>query len=168
MDHETIKSTITIIGCIISILSLLGVGTIMTMFWKDKHDKKLKDREEHSDLKEQARRVELSELVSAAINNALDQKLRPLETSIKEIKTDLEKVKKGVQVGNRTDLEQIADKADAQGFCSAYDKQRFEATYQAYHSLGKNGVMDAKRERILAMPETKPVKKTKQRLNENK
>lgn len=32
MDSEAIKNTVTIIGCIISILSLLGVGTIMTMF----------------------------------------------------------------------------------------------------------------------------------------
>lgn len=109
----------------------------------------------------------MAELISASINNSLDQKLKPLEASMKDIKTDiekvkvdLEKVKKGVQVGNRTDLEQIADKAEKQGFCSAYDKQRFEATYQAYHALGKNGVMDAKRDKVLAMPESKPVKKT--------
>ena len=38
---------------------------------------------------------------------------------------------------------------------SAENKQRFENTYNSYHALGKNGVMDAKRDKILAMPEHK-------------
>ena len=54
------------------------------------------------------------------------------------------------------------EKAEKAGYCSSDDKMKFEATYQAYHSLGKNGVMDVKREKLLQMPETKIRKKNSQ------
>lgn len=155
MNSEAIKTVVTIISCIISLLSLFGFGTIMTMFWKDKHDKKKKDMEENSQLKEEHN----AQVLAKIVNDALDLKLSPIISKLDMLEEDMIKVKKGVQVSNRTDLEELSEKADKQGFLSAYDKQRFEATYQAYHNLGRNGIMDATRERILAMSETKQVKK---------
>ena len=159
MDSESIKNTVTIIGCVVSVLSLLGVGTLMSLFWKDKIEKKKQESNENIALREEKRKQQMLEVVTTSLNNALSEQLKPLETAIVDIQNDLAKVKKGVQVSNRNDLEEIADKALDSGYCSLYDKQRFEATYQAYHALGKNGVMDKKRDRLLAMPERKPATK---------
>ena len=159
MDNESIKNTVTIIGCIVSILSLLGLGTLTSMFWKDKIERKKQESAENVALREEKRKQQMMEVVTESINAALSENLKPLETAIRDIQSDLDKVKKGVQVSNRNDLEEIADKAMDNGYCSLYDKQRFEATYQAYHALGKSGIMDTKRDRLLAMPERKPATK---------
>ena len=74
-------------------------------------------------------------------------------SSLKEIKEDVILLKKGIQATCRNDLEEMFEKAEKQGFCSNNDKMKFEASYQVYHALGKNGVMDIKREKILKMPE---------------
>lgn len=159
MDSKTIFS---VISAIVSVLSLLGFGTVMTMFWKDRHDKKQRESEENMELRRQRDEQRLINLVS----EALDAKLKPLEENLESIKADMAKLKKGVQVTCRNDLEELYATADKNKYCSSEDKNRFESAYWAYHDLGKNGVMDAKRDKILAMPETKP--HTKQKLNENK
>lgn len=38
------------------------------------------------------------------------------------------------------------------GGITAEDMELWEAMYQSYHSLGKNGVMDARREQLIALP----------------
>ena len=161
MDFESIKLIITIISAIIALLSLLGFGTVFAMFWKDRHDRKVAERTENSQLRENARNQQLKELISSELNIAFT----PLIDQLTSIGNDLHLVKKGVQATCRNDLEDMYEKAEKDGFCSDADKKRFEATYQAYHSLGKNGVMDAKRERLLKMDETK---KSKKRLVEKK
>ena len=101
------------------------------------------------------------------INDSLVQVITPLATDLTEIKADMHLVKKGVQATCRNDLEEIYAQAEKDGYCSNEDKERFETTYQVYHSLGKNGVMDAKRDRLLALPESKKTK-AKTKLVENK
>ena len=122
MDNESIKNTVTIIGCIISILSLLGLGTLTSMFWKDKIERKKQESAENVALREEKRKQQMMEVVTESINAALSENLKPLETAIRDIQSDLDKVKKGVQVSNRNDLEEIADKAMDNGYCSLYDK----------------------------------------------
>ena len=86
--------------------------------------------------------------------------LAPIVGTLQTITTDLGYLKKGTQATCRNDLEDIFKKAEKDGYCSNEDKQRFEQTYQAYHSLGKNGVMDAKHAKILGLPDKKPVRHT--------
>lgn len=42
-----------------------------------------------------------------------------------------------------------------QGYIDLEDLSIWESNYQAYHSLGKNGVMDSKRDKLMALPNTK-------------
>lgn len=42
--------------------------------------------------------------------------------------------------------------ASKRGSITAADLQDWEEVYQSYHSLGENGVMDAKREEMLKLP----------------
>jgi len=58
----------------------------------------------------------------------------------------------------RRDLMEDYHRYKEQGWISDDDLETFEEGYQAYHSLGKNGVMDAKRDELLALPNTAPVK----------
>lgn len=45
-----------------------------------------------------------------------------------------------------------------QGWVDIDDLEQWESRYQAYHGLGENGVMDAKRDELFALPNSKPKK----------
>lgn len=166
---------VLILGIIGSVFGILGVSAYINERAKHRAQKvnKKEDEEEAKKIEEekkleQMKHEEYKAELKLIINNAIAPMIRDLEA----IKDDIILVKTGVQVNCRSDLEDLADKADKQGFMTAYDKQRFENTYKSYHALGENGVMDAKRDRILAMPEHKaPTKRRsskKQVLLENK
>ena len=151
---------IAIFGLIGTILGIFGISAYISERMKHKATRKNKreDEEEAKRLEEQRKLNEMkhSEYISE-LKTIIGNALEPIAKELTDIKSDLSLVKGGVQVTCRTDLEELADKAEKQGFLSAYDKDRFEITYQKYHALGQNGVMDAKRDRILALPESKQV-----------
>lgn len=59
---------------------------------------------------------------------------------------------KAQQAQMRSALLQLYYKYTSQGWIYQDDLDDFENQYQSYHALGKNGVMDAKREEILKLP----------------
>ena len=134
---------IAIIGLLGTILGILGITTYIS------------ERMKHKALKQNEKEDKIEEL---KYNGYLNELKSIINEAIEPIKEDLTAVKQGTQATCRNDLEEMYAVAEKQGYCSNEDKQKFESTYQAYHLLGKNGVMDSKRAKILAMPETKPVK----------
>jgi hypothetical protein len=118
-----------------------------------KHKAELKNKAEDKAAEEieQLRHDKYLSDLKAIINEAID----PMKNDIAEIKIDLQKVQAGTQATCRNDLEEMYLAAEKKGYCSNEDKEKFEATYQAYHALGKNGVMDVKREKLLKLPEIK-------------
>lgn len=149
---------VMILGIVGSIFGIFGVSAYINERAKHKASKKNKkeDEEEKRKLEEQKRLEQMRhEEYKAELKAIIGEAVAPLVSDLDLIKADLKLVKGGVQVTCRTDLEELADKAEKQGFLSAYDKDRFEITYQKYHALGQNGVMDAKRDRILKLPESK-------------
>ena len=42
-----------------------------------------------------------------------------------------------------------------QGYISEEEMEDWENQYQAYHSLGKNGVLDSRREKLLSLPNSR-------------
>lgn len=147
---------IAILGLIGTILGIFGFSAYINERMKHKAERRnqAEDAEEKeiNDMREQKKLEEIQKV----INNALDIKLTPIISKLEALESDVRLVKTGVQVSNRTDLEEIASKADSQKFLSRYDKERFDQTYNAYHSLGRNGVMDATYNRVMALPDTKP------------
>lgn len=149
---------VLILGMLGNVFGILGISAYISERAKHRAQK-LNKKEDESEAKkleeerklEEMKREEYKAELKLIINNAIAPIIRDLES----IRDDMVLVKTGVQVNCRSDLEDLADKADKQGYMSAYDKQRFENTYNSYHALGKNGVMDAKRDRILALPEHK-------------
>lgn len=142
-----LEIVIAVIGLLGSIMGILGITTYVSKRMERKAEKKNEEEDKIELLKYNGYKEELKTVISEA--------LVPVKEDLAEVKADLMLVKKGTQATCRNDLEEMFAIAEKQGYCSNEDKQKFEATYQAYHTLGKNGVMDAKREKLLEMPEIK-------------
>lgn len=155
---------IAVVGAIIGIFGGVGLSAYLQKRMSHKAEKK-NQKEDEAEAEKLAKEKKLEamkhEEYKAELKLIINDAIAPIIRDLESIKTDLALVKTGVQVTCRSDLEDLADKAERQKFMSAYDKQRFENTYKSYHALGENGVMDAKRDRILAMPEYKPENKKK-------
>ena len=165
---------VLVLGIVGSLFGIFGISAYINERMKhkaskrnqkedDAEAKKLEDQKKLEEMRHKEYKDELTLIISEAV--------APIVKDLESIKNDLGLVKTGVQVTCRIGLEDIADKAEKQKYLSAYDKQRFESAYQSYHALAENGVMDAKRDRILSMPEYKPTAKkprAKKVLLENK
>ena len=65
-------------------------------------------------------------------------------------------LKKGIQALLKNDLKVRYDYWLDEGDAPEDAREDLEAEYQIYHSLGKNGVMDDRRHRFLALPKEPP------------
>lgn len=153
---------ITVGGFLITAGTFFGFGTYFATLAKRRAEKKIEHQDKLDELEQKddmnklvsALMEQLKPLITESVNAAVKEAVAPMEN-------DLKLLKAGVQDGCRNDLEQIVEKADSQKWLSRYDKDRFEHTYDSYHNLGKNGIMDSSRERILKLPERPPAKKSK-------
>lgn len=169
--------TIAVIGAVVGIagivIGILGLNAYSAERQKHKAQKK-NEAEDKAEAEQKANEQKLIEMAEKEqmdkMVNALVERLKPLivesvnnavEEAVAPMKNDLKLLKAGVQDGCRNDLEQMVAKADSQKWLSRYDKDRFEHTYDSYHNLGKNGIMDSSRERILKLPERPPAKKSR-------
>lgn len=59
---------------------------------------------------------------------------------------------KAVQAQMRSDLLKKYYKAKELGYISSEDLDDWENLYQSYHALGKNGVLDKRRDELFSMP----------------
>lgn len=64
---------------------------------------------------------------------------------------------KSQQAQMRSKLLEQYHKYKAQGYILESDLEDWENQYQSYHSLGQNGVLDARREALLKLPTKKEV-----------
>lgn len=74
------------------------------------------------------------------------------------IKNDI-LIKNGLQVILKNDLKTNYDSWIRKRYAPLDAKDDLERMYQVYHSLGANGVMDAHREKFLALPTSKELLK---------
>lgn len=66
------------------------------------------------------------------------------------------------QAQMRTKLLELYSKYIERGYITDDELQDWENQYQAYHDLGKNGILDARRAQLLTLPNTKPTKTKKE------
>lgn len=98
--------------------------------------------------------------VTAVFNGLLGiSKKKKAEDSKKE--TDLQLIKKGIQAILKNDLKVRYEHWIEEGYAPDDARDDLEAEYKVYHSLGKNGVMDGRRAKFLALP-TIPSKETEE------
>ena len=90
-------------------------------------------------------------IVTAAFNGALNvPKKRKAEDAKRE--EDWRLLKKGIQALLKNDLKVRYDFWLDQEYAPEDARDDLETEYQIYHSLGKNGVMDDRRNRFLRLP----------------
>lgn len=151
---EWLQITATAISIIASLFGLCGISIYINERVKHRASKKNEQEDKEQEAIEQAKNEHYKQIIVQAISEKID----PLETELSEVRDDIKKLKAGVQASNRADLQVLVDKAENQKWLSQYDKHRFYQLYQAYHNLGKNGVMDAYKDKVLALPDVPPEK----------
>jgi len=143
----------------IAVLAFFGGGAYFQARAKHAADKK-NAAEDAKEAEEAEKQQKLDELEQNEIMNNLAETLAGiLVPKFKEMMSEeLAPIKAGVQATCRYDLDELTSKADAQGWLSQYDKDRYKQMYTSYHNLGENGVMDAAFKRITALPNRPPQK----------
>lgn len=90
-------------------------------------------------------------IVTALFNGAMNwPKKKRAEDEKKE--EDVRLLKKGIQALLKNDLKVRYDYWLDRGFAPEDAREDLEAEYRIYHSLGKNGVMDKRRNLFLELP----------------
>lgn len=90
-------------------------------------------------------------IITAIFNGAINvPKKKRAEDARRE--EDWRLLKKGIQALLKNDLKVRYDYWLDQGYAPEDAREDLEAEYQIYHALGKNGVMDDRRNRFLAQP----------------
>lgn len=93
--------------------------------------------------------------VTAVFNGLLGiSKKKKAEDTKKD--SDLQLIKKGIQAILKNDLKVRYEYWTEQGYAPDDARDDLEAEYKVYHSLGKNGVMDGRRAKFLALPTAEP------------
>lgn len=151
---EWLQITATAISIIASLFGLCGISIYINERVKHRASKKNEQEDKEQEAIEQAKNEHYKQIIIQAISEKID----PVENELSEVRDDIKKLKAGVQASNRADLQVLVDKAKNQNWLSQYDKHRFYQLYQAYHNLGKNGVMDAYKDKVLALPDVPPEK----------
>lgn len=94
-------------------------------------------------------------VVTALFNGVIKlPKKRKAEEEKKE--DDRQLIKKGLQALLKNDLKVRYDYWLEQGYAPDDARDDLEAEYRIYHALGKNGVMDGRRNRFLNLPSVPP------------
>lgn len=90
-------------------------------------------------------------IVTAVFNGIISLPKRKKDETAKR-ETDQQIIKKGIQALLKNDLKVRYDFWLGQAYAPEDAREDLEAEYRIYHSLGRNGVMDDRRKRFLALP----------------
>ena len=132
----------------------------------------IKKQDEQYKLENEKFREEMKQEISELrnefkeLNTNLKEVKQELNTKIDSIEEDIDLLKKGTQASLRNDLYELREKYCKRGYASIEEKREFENTYENYHNLGANGVMDYIHKEVMSLPSEKTEKKGKQRLVE--
>lgn len=94
-------------------------------------------------------------LIFNGITNYIKSKKNNVKGELNDIKLMIEILKKSMQSILRHELYEMYYKFMKKGFATSEEKQDFENLWNNYHNLGKNGVMDKYRDKVLSLPEKK-------------
>ena len=94
-------------------------------------------------------------IVTAVFNGIINLPKKKREADAKR-ESDQQLIKKGIQALLKNDLKVRYDFWLEQGYAPEDAREDLEAEYCVYHSLGKNGVMDDRRNRFIALPTVAP------------
>lgn len=151
-------TTYQIITMVLSALSILGVGTMLTTLWKENHNKRLKKKEEQSSEHLQAMKKKNEEEYRVV----LKEELAPIVQTINDTKKDVNEVKEDLKCNTigtvtllRDRMKSSLDRCVAQGYISSSDLANWNELFNTYKSLGGNHFkeyVNAWKEEIESLP----------------
>lgn len=103
-----------------------------------------------------------STVITLAFNGVIKLSKKKRQAEIDKEKTaeeDRRLLKKGIQSLLKNDLKVRYDYWINEGYAPEDAKDDLEDEYKIYHALGKNGVMDSRREKVLRLPNERPESK---------
>lgn len=163
-------STSTIISIVISVLSLIGVPTIMSFVINKQLKKAEKIREETHELKAaEAKRERINEIKTVMNESVkpLEQRLDNVDDKISNISKDIDLSKAGTLSSLRYNIVELYNAVRKRGYKTDVEKETFEKMYQAYHNLGGNHYVDELKEEFRAVPDELEYKARKKKVNKN-
>ena len=92
-------------------------------------------------------------LIAILIKRPLEKKIEESERQASAAQTQQNAIAAGIQALLRDRLLQGYKFYEAQGWADYEDKSNLDNVYQQYHALGKNGVMDARHDRFISLPD---------------
>lgn len=140
-----------VFSIILSVLSILGLGTVASMFWKDFRDRRVQKSQVFKDAKRKEQQDMIREVI-AEENTSIKKDIEDLQKEIKALKDTDYTQRKGIQAILRDRLYSLSNKYLNAGSIDQDGLENFENIYQQYHALGKNGVMDALHDKVLHLP----------------
>lgn len=140
-----------VFSIVLSVLSILGLGTVASMFWKDFRDRRVQKSQVFKDAKKKEQQEMIREVITEE-NTGIKKDIEDLQKEIKALKETDYTQRKGIQAILRDRLYSLSNKYLKAGSIDKDGLENFENIYQQYHALGKNGVMDALRDKVLALP----------------
>ena len=133
----TFQMIISILGIVVSILTLLGLGVVMKNFWDDKHEEVKASKVAKREKAKKARQDEIREVIR--------QEIKPLQDAINDVDQKVGDVQKDVKVLrvsmvtiDRIVMKIALDGYEKQGYTSSSDRAAWTELYDNYEDLGGN------------------------------
>ncbi len=133
----TFQMIISILGIVLSTLSLLGLGIIMKNFWDDRHEEAKASKVAKREKAKKARQDEIREVIR--------QEIKPLQDGINDVDQKVCDVQKDVKVLrismvtiDRIVMKIALDGYEKQGYTSSSDRAAWKELYDNYEDLGGN------------------------------
>ena len=134
------------IPLIVSVLSLFGIGTLASLFWKDRYEKKKEQRLQNSEATKRAAKEErIGEIqdVMQKYLDKIDKRLTRIEEEIAKTRSLCEDSTEAAIAGLRNDILNVYYQCAKKGFRSKNDSENFWDLYRPYHKLGGNSFIDS-------------------------
>ena len=149
---------------VISICSLLGVGTAMTLFWNDMHNKKkqklINQDEEHKLAKKLERKKELEELAQPIVDTFVER--------LDRLDDKLDAIGDGTLSTLRNDILSCYYKCNEKGYRNDNDYTNIHDMYDSYKRLNGNSFVADVIERFDALPAKEEYYKKKEQAAKKK
>lgn len=128
-----------VVSAIVSILTVLGIGTVSKLFWEDRHKKKAEETEEAKQRKKEERKKEIIEAVKETMNPCSTK----IVESVQKIEKRLDLSEKCDQAVLRNSLMNLYYACNAKGFRTEDDSKNYREMHEAYNAVGGNSFIDS-------------------------
>ena len=147
----TVAEIVALIGAGVSVLTLFGVGKLVSDFLDEKKERRKENSIEAKKLQKEERMEAVREVVKEELK-PLHSEIECIGKDVKELQESDKAQKESLQSILRDRLYELNSVCFHKGFATLEERENFENMYQKYHNLGMNGVMDDIHKKFFKLP----------------